>query len=160
MRRARQGGIHPAGDGNERDVEAQQRGQEIDQFIGLAAGAQREDGVAIGDDAEVAMHGIHGIEHHRGRTRAGERGGDFFADVAGFADADHDNLAAGVDHAPQRLDRAGEVVVQPVAHALELVDFEIQHAAALVEIVHGEIAGPGGGATAQKITLLSGGGNV
>jgi hypothetical protein len=37
---------------------------------------------------------VHAVEHHGGGAGAGERGGDFGADVAGFADADDDDFAA------------------------------------------------------------------
>ena len=37
---------------------------------------------------------VHAVEHDAGRAGAGERGGDFLADVAGFADADDDDFAA------------------------------------------------------------------
>ena len=40
------------------------------------------------------MQRVHAVQHHAGRASAGERGGDFVADVAGLADADHDDLAA------------------------------------------------------------------
>ncbi len=39
-------------------------------------------------------------------TRAGERGGDFLADVAGFADADDDDFSAQFQRFDDGFDRA------------------------------------------------------
>ena len=93
----RQGRIGRAASGDDLDLKPRDRRQDAQQFLRLAAGAQREDDVAIGHHPEIAMQGVERVEHDRGRTGAGEGGGDFFADVAGFADPEDDYFAARFD---------------------------------------------------------------
>ena len=46
------------------------------------------------------------MQHDAGRTGAGECGGDFLADVARFADSDHDDFAALAERADNQVHRA------------------------------------------------------
>ena len=96
------------------DLKTRDRRQNPQHFFRLAAGAQGEDDVAIGHHAEIAVQRVERIEHDRGRTGAGEGGGDFSADVSGFPDPEDDDLAARFDRFFDQLDRAGEVFIQPL----------------------------------------------
>ena len=60
------------------------------------------------DHAEVAVQGIQAVEDHGGRAGAGQRGGDFFADVPALADADDDDLAPVFQAAQEQADGAFE----------------------------------------------------
>ena len=66
--------------------------QQVDELVGLARVAQGEQNVAVVEDAQVAVHGVDGVEQHGGRAGAGEGGGNLSADVAGFAYAKDDEL--------------------------------------------------------------------
>jgi hypothetical protein len=46
---------------------------------------------------------VHAVEDDAGRAGAGERGGDFRADIAGFTDADDDDFAAATEGFVMRL---------------------------------------------------------
>jgi len=49
------------------------------EFLGFPGVAEDEDAVAVIDDAEVTVQGVHGVQQHTGGARAGERGGDLVA---------------------------------------------------------------------------------
>jgi hypothetical protein len=93
-----------AGERNYFDGKSFQRGQQIEQFIRLAGIAQRENHVAVIDDAHVPVQRVHAVQHDAGRAGAGQCGGDFLPDVAGFADANDDNFAALLERADNNFD--------------------------------------------------------
>ena len=70
------------------------------------------------------------------RTGAGECGGNFLSDVAGFADADNDNLASSLHRLDNRLDRARERVVELRAHGLERGKLDVEDFAGMDEMRH------------------------
>ena len=72
-------------------------GQEVEDFIGLAAVTEGEDHITRGDQAEIAMEGVLGVENHGGGAGAVQGGGDFVGDVAGFANTADDDFPAGAD---------------------------------------------------------------
>lgn len=86
-------GFQAAGEGNDFYREAFDGGKQIQQFIGFARIAESNHDVAVVDDAEVAVERVHAVEDDGGRASAGEGGGDFGADVAGFTDANNDDFA-------------------------------------------------------------------
>ena len=77
------------------------------------------------------------IEHHRGATRRVERGGDFLADVAGFPDADDDDLAAFVERVVQQVHGGDEISVQPRGHLLEPLHLHLDDPSRLGQVIHG-----------------------
>ena len=87
-----QRGARRRGHGDDLHGESPDGRQKVDQLVGLAGVAQGEQDVAVVEDAEVAVHGVDGVEQHGGRAGAGEGGGDLAADVAGFADAEDDDF--------------------------------------------------------------------
>ncbi len=100
---------------------------------------KRQDDVAIRHHSEVAVKRVHGIEHHRGRAGAGERGRDLRADVARFPYPKHDHLAARLHALFDQIDGAREILAQPVAQALEFKNFYVEDAFGLFKILHRRI---------------------
>jgi hypothetical protein len=117
-------------------MEPRDRRQDPQHFLGLAAGTQGEDDVAVGHHAEVAVQRIQGIEHHRGRTGAGKGGGDFVADMPRFPDTEDDDLAARLDAGLDQVDRLGEIFVQALAQPFELENLDIENPFGLFKVVH------------------------
>ena len=90
-------GVWITADGDDLDIESRDRRQDADEFLGLAARAQGEDDITIGDHSQVAVQRVERIEHHRGRAGAGEGRCDLAADVPGFAHPDDDNFPSLID---------------------------------------------------------------
>ncbi len=132
LARERRFGI--AGEGDDARAEALEAGDEPRDFLGLAAVAEDEDEVAVGDHAEVAVRGVDGIEHDAGRAGAGEGRGDLRADRARLADAGDDDLVPGLDDLAHGLDGAGEVFVEAPLHGAERGGFEFDDAPALGDV--------------------------
>ena len=87
------------------------------------------------------MQRVHAVQHDGGGAGAGERGGDFRADVAGFADADDDNFPARLERGDDGLDGAVEGFVELRADGLERGKFDVEHFTGLGKVAHaGEIA--------------------
>ena len=82
------------------------------------------------------MQGVHAVEHDSGGTGAGERGGDFLADVAGFADADDDDFGAPAQRFDNHFHRAVKRGVELGAHGFERGDFDVKHFSGLVKMAH------------------------
>ena len=72
------------------------------------------------------MHGLHGVHENRGRTRAGQCGGDLLPHVAAFAHPGHDDLAVPVERLHARGNELDESVAELVAHGGEPVDFDVE----------------------------------
>ena len=60
----------------------------------------------------------------------------FSADVAGFSDAEDDDLAARFDRFFDQIDRAGKLSSEPSAQPLELGNFQIKHTSGLFNVIH------------------------
>ena len=108
---ARHGGFGVGGDADEGDVFAFERGQNGIDFVALAGIGNRQHRVAVHNHAQVAVRGFGGMDEKGGRAGGGEGGGDFVADVAGFADAGNDEAAGAVEHG---IDGGGEIAVEAV----------------------------------------------
>jgi hypothetical protein len=133
-----EGGIGGAGEGDDFDGEAFEEGEEVEEFVGFAAVAEGDDGIAFADDSEVSVEGILGIEDDGGGAGGIEGGGDFMGDIVGFPDPDDDDFAPGVEGILEDLDGGGEVVVDASEEALELIDFDFDDALGFGEVIHGE----------------------
>jgi len=85
------------------------------------------------------VHGVDGVEQHGGRAGAGEGGGDFAADIAGFAHAEDNDflpLGQGRDNQPDRLvERLGQVR----AHRLHGRQLGVEHFAGSLEVGHARV---------------------
>ena len=84
----------------------------------------------------VAVQGVHGVQHDAGRTGAGECGGDFLADVARFADSDHDDFAALAKRADHQVHRAVERRVELRAHGFEAGQLDVEDLARPFQVAH------------------------
>ena len=133
----RQRGFERAGERNDFDREPFQRGKQVQQLLRRARITQRQHHVPIVDQAEVAVEGVHGVEDDAGGAGAGERGGDLLADVAGFADAHHDDLAPLLERFDEDFDRDGEGAVQLRPHGLEGLQFDVEDFVRAREMIHG-----------------------
>ena len=130
------GGFEGAGEGNYFDRKAFQRGKQIEQFLRGARITQGQNDVAVVDQAEIAVQGVHAVEDDAGGTGAGEGGGDFLADVAGFADAHHHDLAALFERFDDDFHGGGEPVVQLRPHGFEGLQFNVEHFARTRQMIH------------------------
>ena len=111
IRLARQRRRFARGDGDERNGEAPGIGDDALELGALAGPGHGDDGVVLGDHAEVAMIGLRRMHEEGRRAGRGKRRGDLGADMAAFADAGDD------DAAPDRrnqLDGAGESIGKAV----------------------------------------------
>ncbi len=153
VRILREGRVRVAANGDDLDLKPRDGGQDPQQFLRLAAGAQGEDDVAVGHHAEVAVQRVQGIEHHRGRTGAGEGRGDLVPDVARFSHAEHHDFAARLDRFLDQVDRLGKIVVQAVAQPLELKNLHVENASSLFKIVHRPMIVRSGVRAGKKITI-------
>ena len=82
------------------------------------------------------MKRVHAVEHDAGRTGAGERGGDFLADVAGLADADDDDLAASPQNFHRQFDRLVKGAVEPGTNLPDGGHLNVEHPAGLGQMTH------------------------
>ncbi len=88
MRGERRGGA--AQNADERRTEFAQQRHQRQQFAGRAVLGDQDRRVARRVDAQVAMHGLGGMQEHRGGTGAAQSGHDFARDMPALADAgDH-----------------------------------------------------------------------
>lgn len=129
-------GVGIAGEGDEGDLAAFEVGKEGQKFGCFAAGAEGEDEVAFGDDAEVAVEGVTDVEEDGGGTGAVEGGGEFAGDVTAFADTADDEFFArgeGVEHV---VEGGTEVVADAILEALEFSDLEFDDELRFFGIIH------------------------
>jgi hypothetical protein len=134
---AREGGFGRGGEADDGDGKALESGEEIEEFFRFAGIAEREDDVAVVEDAEIAVEGIDAVEDDGGGAGAGEGGGDFLADVAGLADADDDDFAFRSERADDGVDGEFESVVELGADRFEGRDLYIENFARAGEMIHG-----------------------
>jgi hypothetical protein len=82
------------------------------------------------------MEGIDTMENDRGGPGAGEGGGDFAADIAGFADSDDDDFAPGGEGANDGVNGLLEGFVELVANSFEAGDLDVEYFARAGEMIH------------------------
>ena len=97
MRVLREGRIGITANRDDLHLKTRDGRQNTKQFFGLAARAQRQNGVAVCHHSEVTVQSVEGIEHDGGRTSAGEGRGNFAADVSRFSHSEDNDLSAGID---------------------------------------------------------------
>jgi hypothetical protein len=83
-----------AGDGDQLAAEALHQRHDGQQLVVLARIGNGDQHVVAGDHAQVAMHGLGGMDEIGRGAGAGEGGGQLARDVAGLADAADDDAAA------------------------------------------------------------------
>ena len=132
-----EGGVGAAGHGDEFHVKTGQRWEDIEEFRCLPAVAEGEDDVAIGDQTEVTVEGVERVEDDRSGPRAGQGGGNFVADVAGFAHAADHDLAALVDARLEGFDGAAEgIAVEILGQAAQFIRLDADDTACFGEVIH------------------------
>ena len=92
-----EGGGGAAGEGDDPDFEAGERGKEGEEFGGFARSGERDEGVAMVEHAEVTVEGLGGVEEVSGGAGGAESGGDLLGDDAAFADTGEDERPAGLE---------------------------------------------------------------
>ena len=92
------------------------------------------------------MEGVDTAQDHAGGTGAGERGGNFLADVAGFADADDDNFSALLQRTHHQFHRVVEAMVEPSSNGAQASELDIKHLPGFGEVAHGRKGCQGRGA--------------
>ena len=97
-----------AGERNERDGEALERGEQAEEFFGFAAVGEGDDGVARCEHAHVAVDGFRGMEEVRWSAGRTEGCGDLAGDDAALADAGDDDAALACRCCDELIDRLGE----------------------------------------------------
>jgi hypothetical protein len=97
-----------AAEGDERVALSLERGEQAQNLFGFAAGRKRDDHVAGHEHAQVAVHGLRGMQKQRRGASGAERGGDFLRDDAAFAHAGDHDAAVLLAAAEDQFDRAGE----------------------------------------------------
>jgi hypothetical protein len=137
-----QSGIGVTANRDDLHLKARDRRQNPQQFLGLAARAQRQNGVTVCHHSEIAVQGIKGIEHDRGRTGAGEGCGDFAADVSRLSHPQNDNFSARINRRFQQFDRVTETFAETLPQSLQLKDLDFEHACGLFKVVHRNIIEP------------------
>lgn len=120
---AGEGGCFSGGEGDYFEIEALEKWEKAGEFGGFTRLREGDDGIAIGNEAEVAVEGVLGIENNSGGACGVESGGDFMADVAGFPDADDHDFAAILDGFEKEGDRSGKIFVETLDDLLEGFDF-------------------------------------
>ena len=83
--------------------------EQVEQLLRFSGVAEREDNIAVVHHAQIAMDGIDGVEPHAGAAGAGESGGDFAADVSGFANSNHHDFTP----LAQSLDDEFDCLIEP-----------------------------------------------
>jgi hypothetical protein len=82
-------------------------------------------GIVGGDHAEVAVRRFGRMHEQRRRAGRGQRGGDLAADVAGFADAGHDDAPLAVQQQGDGLHHA-VVIGQARVQGVDGIGFVLQ----------------------------------
>ncbi len=82
------------------------------------------------------MQRVDAVQKDAGGPGAGEGGGDFLGDVAGFADADDHNFAALAERFDDDVDRRREVCIKLLPDGLERRPFNVEHFACPPEMIH------------------------
>ncbi len=98
----------PVSDDERKTDRADPRDQLI-QFGRLAAVGDGDEHIAFGDDAQIAVHSLDGMEKDGRCARAREGGHDLAADEARFADPRDDDAALGLE---DRIDGLREILVK------------------------------------------------
>lgn len=84
--------------------EALEEWEEAEEFFGLTAGGEDDDGVSVGQHSEVTVERIGGVEVVRGGSGGAEGRGDFAGDDAALTDAGDDDAIAGCGGLQEEID--------------------------------------------------------
>jgi len=123
-------------------LKARDRRQNPQQFLGLTARAQRQNGVTVRHHSEIAVQGVERIEHDCGRTGAGKGRGDFAADVSRLSHPENDNFSARINRRFQQFDCVTETFAETLPQSLQLKNFDFEDACGLFKVVHRYIIEP------------------
>ena len=144
-----------AGHRYDTDIKTGESGEDVNEFIGLAAVTQSEDDVSIGNDPQVPVKRVEGVKYDGWRSSAGKGGGDFFTNVPRLSDPDDDDLALAGDRGEDRVNRLAETRIEARMETTKLVHLDVDHASGFFDVVHNgggrSMARAGGGI--QQVVL-------
>ena len=95
-------------DGDESGVEAFESGKQPEKLLGFTAIGERENGIARGEHAEVAVDGLGCVQEVGGRAGGAQRGGDLACDDTALADAGNNDAAAAIGGLKKQIGRLRE----------------------------------------------------
>ena len=134
--------------------EALDRGEQVEQFIRFTGITQGEDDVAVVDDAEVAVEGVHAVEDDTGRAGAGSVAA-ISRRHCRFADTDNDNFAAPAEGFADEGYGGVKGLIELGAHGFERGEFDVEYLAGFGQMTpRARMRGVGG--TAEHGTELAG----
>ncbi len=90
----RERGLHVATEADERVADALDIGEKAEDFFRFTAGRERNDDIALGEHAEVAVDGFRRVKKDRGAAGGAECGGNLLCDDAALAHSGDDDAAA------------------------------------------------------------------
>jgi hypothetical protein len=126
---------------NERVAHPLQRRQQSQNLLRLAAGGERNDHVAFGDHAKIAMDRFSGMHKQSRATGRAERSGDLLRDDAALAHPGHDDATtrlATVENARHRtLKVRSHRAIEPLSERQQRVRFDADQLGRFVKFAHG-----------------------
>jgi len=135
------GGVEATGKSDDGGTFAADGGENLKEFIGLPALAEGEQAIALADNAEIAMECVERVQHDGRGTGAAEGGGNFFADMPRFTDAEDDDFAIVFDGFAEELDSGGKGIGETGGGAGECLLFDCKDAPGAVKRWQGGVNG-------------------
>ena len=121
--------------GHNPHLKPRQGRENIHQLLGLPAVTQSENRVSIGQNPQITMERVERVENHRRRAGAGERRGDFLADMTGLSDPAYNDLPPGLHAGQEGFHSPLERLVEPLAEALDLSHLQINDPPSFSQII-------------------------
>src|SRR5688572_2009294 len=112
-----------AGDGEDHDPPAAERGDQLEELGGLPALREKDGRVPGRYDAEVAVNRVNGVDERSRRAGAGEGCRDLLRHEARLADAQGQNLPL---HLSQRMNRSLELSANSVLELAERLPLDLE----------------------------------
>jgi hypothetical protein len=117
-----------AGEGDERNSEALDGGEEFENLSGFARGREREDKIATHDHAEISVESFGGMEVESGSSGGCEGGGEFAADESALAHAGDDDASGAVeDEGEGALEVGGHGTADAIGETAESFGFNADY---------------------------------
>jgi hypothetical protein len=113
-----------------RDAHAFDVGQQLDNFLGLAAIGNGDQHIVPPQHAKIAVNPFSRMEEKGRCPGARHRRGDLLADMPGLAHAGHDHLALAIE---KQIDGLGEPLVEPVDQGIDRLGLDSQDAATFLD---------------------------
>ena len=139
VRMGRQGRLLGTGEGDDLDPKSLQGRQQVDQFLRLPGIAEGEHHVAVVEDPEVPVQGIHGVENDGRGAGAAERRGDLPSDGPRFPDPGDDEFSASAEGGDDDFHGPVEGGVERGPDGFERGDLDGEDVAGTRQVGHGGV---------------------